>query len=360
MASLTDSEVKAVSANHSTKLGRSIIGGLVTALPVLVIGALILAFAPNYYIHLALSAFVSLIIVVGLQTYMGNSAIAHFGHTAFVGMGAYGVAVLATPVAMKKMSIPNAPLSLAEMALNPVLAAIASLLIVVVIAAVSGRIISRLSGIAASIVSLAFLIITHSIFLNWTDLFKGNQAFFGIPKIVNLYWMMGFATLVIVIARVFKDSNWGLQLRASAQSPQAAAALGIDAKRLRFYAWILSATICALAGVLYAYFAGTISPRLFYFQQVFMTLAMLILGGMATITGAVAGVVLLSVGLELIRSIESGVEIAGVQLPQLLGLSGVALGVVIVLCMAFRPDGIVGRYELDEQLTRLLSGKKKR
>lgn len=359
MAALTNSGVETASGSRPSKLGRSITGGLVTAVPVLVIGALILMFAPNYYVHLALSAFVSLIIVIGLQTYMGNAGIAHLGHTAFVGMGAYGVAVLATPVAMKKMSIPDAPFSLAEIALNPVVAAIVSLLIVFVIAAVSGRIIARLSGIAASIVSLAFLIITHAAFLNWTDLFKGNQAFFGIPKIVDLYWMMGFTTLVIVIARVFKDSDWGLQLRASAQSPQAAAALGIDARRLRLYSWILSAMICALAGVLYAYFAGTISPRLFYFQQVFMTLAMLILGGMATVTGAVAGVVALSVGLEFIRSIESGVEIAGVQLPQLLGLSGVALGVVIVLCMAFRPDGIVGRYELDEQLARLFSRKRK-
>lgn len=333
---------------------RSVAGGLVTAIPILLIGALILGVAPNYYIHLAMSAFVNLIIVVGLQTYMGNANIAHFGHSAFVGMGAYGAAVLATPVAMKKMSIPNAPFGLAEIALDPVLAACITLLIVLVIASVSGRIISRISGVAATIVSLAFLIITHSVLLNWSDLFKGNQAFFGIPKVVNLYWMMAFAALVIVVSRVYKDSNWGLQLRGSAQSPQAAVALGIDARRLRFGSWIFSALICALAGVLYAYFAGTISPRLFYFQQAFMTLAMLILGGMATVTGAVAGVVVLSIGLEIIRSVESGVVIAGVQLPQLLGLSGVALGVVIVLCMAFRPDGITGRHELDEYLAKWL------
>jgi len=48
------------------------------------------------------------------------------------------------------------------------------------------------------------------------------------------------------------------------------------------------------------------------------------------------------------------VTIGSIQLPQLLGLSGVALGVVIVLCMAFRPSGISGRYELDELLSRYL------
>jgi branched-chain amino acid transport system permease protein len=331
---------------------RSLLGGLVTALPVLAIGLLILAFAPAYYTHLALAAFVNLIVVVGLQVFMGNGNIANLGHSAFVGIGAYGVAVLATPPAMKKLSIPDAPFGLADIALDPLTAALCALVAVGVVAAASGKVISRLSGVAATIVSLALLIIVHSVFLNWTDLFKGNQAFFGIPKVVGLPGIMAGAVVVIVLARLFKDSRWGLQLRASAQSPQAAAAVGVDAKRLRLVAWILSALICGLAGILYAYFAGTISPKLFYFQQIFMTLAMLILGGMATVTGAVTGVIVLSVGLEFIRSIESGVSIGGIQLPQLLGLSGVALGVVIVLSMAFRPSGICGRHELDEQLAR--------
>lgn len=339
--------------NRHSRLGHSVLGGLVTALPVVAIGLLVMWVAPAYYMHLAVSAFINLIIVVGLQTFMGNSNIAHLGHSAFVGLGAYTVAILATPQAMKKLSIPNAPFGLADVAIDPVLAAVAALVVVAIVALAAGKVISRLSGVAATIVSLAFLIITHSMFLHWTDLFKGNQAFFGIPKVVDLYWVVACASIVIVVARVFKDSRWGLRLRASAQSPQAAAAFGIDARRLRAGAWVLSALICALAGILYAYFAGTISPRLFYFQQVFMTLAMLILGGMGTVTGAVTGAVVLSVALEMIRSVESGITIAGVQLPQMLGLSGVALGVVIVFCMAFRPGGIVGRYELDEYYARL-------
>lgn len=339
---------------RGTTLSRSLLGGLVTALPVVVVGALTLAFAPAFYMHLALAAVVNLIVVVGLQTFMGNSNIANLGHSAFVGLGAYGVAILATPLQMKKLSIPNAPFGLAEIVLHPLPAALVALLAVGIVAVVTGRVIGRLSGVAATIVSLALLIITHSVFLNWTDLFKGNQAFFGIPKVIDLPWAIGLAVVVIVLARLFKDSRWGLQLRASAQSPQAAAAFGIDASRLRWGAWILSALICGLGGIVYAYFAGTISPKLFYFQQIFTTLAMLILGGMTTVSGAVTGVIVLSVGLELIRSVESGVTVAGFQLPQLLGLSGVALGVVIVVCMAFRPSGISGRYELDELLARFV------
>ncbi|MGO4560257.1 branched-chain amino acid ABC transporter permease [Mesorhizobium sp. 2RAF21] len=350
----SDLDNKRPVATTSQKVLRSTLGGLLTALPVIVIGLLIILLAPKYYMHLTMAAFLNLIIVVGLQTFMGNSNVTHFGHTSFVGIGAYAVAILATPVAMKHMSIPDAPFGLADIAIHPAAAAVVALVIVAIIAVLSGRIIANISGVAASIISLAFLIITHAVFINWTDLFKGNQAFFGVPTVIDLPWLMVFASLAIVVARIFKDSDWGLQLRATAQSPQAAAALGIDSVALRFRAWVLSAIICGLAGILYAYFVGTISPKLFYFQMVFMTLAMLILGGMATVTGAVAGAIILSVGLEIIRSLESGVVIAGIQLPQLLGLSGIALGLVIVLCMAFRPDGVVGRYELDEYLVRML------
>lgn len=341
-------------ASDTAWLVRSVSGALVTTLPLLVISACIAWLAPTYYQHLAVAAVLNLIIVVGLQVFMGNSGVAHNGHSAFVGLGAYGVAILATPVAMKKLSIPNAPFGLAEIALNPWLAALIALCVVAFAAIVTGRLIARLSGVAATIVSLALLIICHSMFLQWPALFKGNQAFFGIPQIAGFGTVLVGAVAVILIARVFRDSSAGLQLRATAQNLQAAESIGIDTEALRRRAWLISALICGAAGVLYAYFAGTISPGLFYFQQVFLTLAMLILGGMGTVTGAVYGAVLLSLVLEFIRSIESGVTIAGVQMPQMLGLSGVALGVVIVLCMAFRPNGITGRHELDELIARLL------
>ncbi len=329
-------------------------GGLVTALPVLLIGLAVMMLAPNYHQNLAATAAINLIIVVGLQVFMGNSGIAHLGHSAFVGLGAYGMAILATPVMMKRLSIPNAPLGLAQVQLHPLVAVAVSLAVVAVVAMASGRVIARLSGIAATIVSLAFLIVVHSMFLHWPALFKGNQGFFGIPQVVGLPGVLACTAAVIVVARLFRESPNGLQLRATAQNAQAADALGIDARALRRQAWLLSALICALAGVLYALLAGTISPRIFYFQQVFMTLAMLILGGMGTVTGAVAGTLILSIGLEMIRSLESGVTVAGFELPAMLGLSGVALGAVIVLCMSLRPQGICGPYELDEMLTRAL------
>lgn len=331
-------------------VGRALRGGLITALPVIVIGAAMIFLAPNYYQQLAAATVLNLIIVVGLQIFMGNSGLVTLSHSVFVGLGAYGMAILATPVMMKKLSIPNAPFGLSQVELHPFAAAIIALAVVIIVATITGFIITRLSGEATTIVSFSFLIICHSVFLQWPALFKGNQAFFGIPKSVGLVGIIAGATVAIVIARLFRESPSGLQLRATADNPRAAEALAIDARALRRKAWLLSALVCGIAGVLYASFTGTISPRLFYFQQVFMTLAMLILGGLGTVTGAVVGTLILSVSLELIRSIESGVDLGPIQLPEMLGLSGVALGAVIVLGMVLRPQGISGRHELDEVL----------
>lgn len=337
----------------SRPLLRSLLGGLVTALPIVALGLLLLAFAPAYLIRVAFAGYVSLMIVTGLQVFMGNANIANLGHSAFVALGAYSVAILATPVATKQLSIPNAPFGLAEIALHPLGATVIGLLVVGIIALLTGLVIARLSGIAATILTLCLLMIVHSVIIHWSDLFKGSQAFFGVPQVVGLPVAIVAATAGIVIARLFKDSRAGLQLRASAENLLAARAFGVKVVRLRLAAWILGALLCAVAGMLYAYFMGTINARAFYFQQVFMTLAMLILGGLRTVSGAVVGSALLAIGLEAIRSIESGSSLLGLELPPLLGLSGLALGAVIVFSMAFRPKGIMANLELDELLARL-------
>jgi len=333
---------------------RSVIGGLITALPVVIIGVVIICFAPAYLVRVAFAAYVNLLIVLGLQTFMGNSLVANLGQGAFVGIGAYSVAILATPVAMKKLSIPDAPFGLADIAIDPILAASAGFGIAGVFAVLTGLVIARLSGEAATIVTFSLLMIVHSVFIHWTELFKGAQAFFGIPQVVGLPTAIAGSVVAIIVARLFKDSAAGLQLRASAESLLAARAFGVNVFRLRLIAWILGAIMCAAGGVLYAYFMGTINARAFHFELVMTTLAMLILGGMRTVTGAVFGCVLLASLLEAIRDFEGGTTIAGIEFPQMLGLSGLAMGAVIVLGMIFRPRGLFVRLELDELLWRAL------
>lgn len=332
----------------SSSQKRGLLGASLLALMLIAIGVLATWLGSRYQLRLVYSAYVNLLVVLGLQVFMGNARITNLSHSAFMGIGAYAAAICVTPVGIKAISLQNAPWGLNAFTLDPLTSAAIALAITGVFALLIGLFIVRMSGIGATIFSLAVLVIVHSIFLFRTDIFKGNQAFFGIPQVFSLSSIVVLSVLVVFIARGFRESRWGIQLRASADDEIGAVAMGVNIYKLRLIAWVLSGVLLALAGIAYAYYLGTISARPFYFNHVFLTLAMLILGGMRSVTGAVLGTLLISFGLEWVRWLETGPEILGINLPEVLGLSGVALGSVIVLTMMLRPGGIMGNNEIED------------
>jgi len=329
-------------------MNRGLIGATLLALILVVIGVIATYFGTRYQLRLVYSTYVNLLVVLGLQVFMGNARVTNLSHSAFMGIGAYAAAICVTPQNIKAISLPDAPWGLNAFALDPITSALIALLVTGVVAFLVGVVIVRLSGIGATIVSLAVLVIIHSLFLYRTDIFKGNQAFFGIPQVFSLTSVVILAVLVVFATRLFRESRWGIALRASADDEVGALTMGVNIYRLRLIAWVMSGVLLAVAGIAYAYFLGTISARPFYFNHVFLTLAMLILGGMRTITGAVLGCFLISFGLEWVRWLETGPMVIGIDLPEALGLSGIALGAVIVLTMALRPGGIMGEREIED------------
>ncbi|MBZ9772476.1 branched-chain amino acid ABC transporter permease [Mesorhizobium sp. CO1-1-8] len=325
----------------------SLAGALILSSVVVAIGGAALLFAEPFYQRIVFGFLVNLIVVVGLQVFMGNSDITSYGHISFMAIAAYLVAILATPVAIKRTALATAPFGLSELQLGIVPSVLIAILITVFIAAVVGTMLVRQTGVPASIATLAFLVIVHVVIVNWVDLTRGPRAIYGVPVKANLVWATACAVFAIVVARLFRDSRWGLQLRAASQNIAAAGAMGVRIKRLRLAAWILSAAFLATAGVLFTLFVGTISPNSFYYDLTFLTLAMLILGG-SSVSGAVAGAVVVTFGVEVMRFLENGPVLAGVKLPEMFGLTGLFLGAIIVLCMALRPGGLIGADEIDE------------
>lgn len=333
-------------------LKRGLIGAALLSMVLITIGIVTIYFGSRYQIRLVYGAYVNLLVVLGLQVFMGNARITNLSHSAFMGIGAYAAAICVTPVTIKSISLPQAPWGLNSFSIDPVTSALIALLITGIIALLVGLVIVRLTAIGATIVSLAVLVIVHSIFLFRTDIFKGNQAFFGIPQVFSLTSVVVIAVVVVLIVRIYRESPWGIQLRASADDELGARASGVNIRRMRLIAWVLSCLLLAVAGIAYAYYLGTISARPFYFNHVFLTLAMLILGGMRTVTGAVLGTLIISFGLEWVRWLETGPVVLGVDLPEALGLSGIALGSVIVITMALRPGGIMGDREIEDLILR--------
>ena len=333
-------------SNRSFK--NAVWGASLLSIIIAIIGLSVILFGERYHLRLVYAAYVNLLVVLGLQVFMGNTNITNLSHSAFMGLGAYVAAICVTPVKIKMLSLPDAPWGLNTFELDAISSALISLTITGFLAFLTGLIIVRLSGIGATIVTIAVLVIVHSIFMHRTDIFKGKQAFFGIPQVFDLNSIIIISILVIFVARFFRESKWGIQLRASSDDETSASAMGVNIFNLRLFAWTLGGLILALAGICYAYFLGTISARPFYFHHVFLTLAMLILGGMRSITGAVLGTIMITFGLEGVRFMETGPVFIGVKFPEMLGLSGITLGAVIVIIMVLRNGGLVGNFEIEQ------------
>lgn len=331
---------------------RGLVGAAMLSVLILMIVAAYAIWGESYQARILYATFVNLIVVIGLQVFMGNGNYAVFSHAAFMGIAAYAAAISVTPAAMKAVSLPDAPWGLNAFEMPPVAAALVALAITGALGALTGIFMSRLTGVSVTIVSIAILVIVHSVFLHRTDIFKGNQAFYGIPRVFGLGHVTALVIAAIVAARLYRESVWGLNLRAAADDEVGARAAGVDVRRARLLAWIASSLFFAVAGIAYAFYLGTISARPFYFNYVFLTVAMLILGGLRSVTGAVLGTLMISLGLEIVRWLETGPVVAGLKLPQMLGLSGLLLGVVIVAVMAFRPHGLMGNHEIEDLLPR--------
>lgn len=327
---------------------KGLVGSTLLSFLILAIVGAYYLWGEGYQARILYAAFVNLLVVVGLQVFMGNAKITSFSHSAFMGIAAYVAAICVTPAAMKAISLPDAPWGLNAFELSPLVSVLLALSITGILGLLTGLFMARLTGVGVTIVSIAILVIVHSIFLHRTDIFKGNQAFFGIPKIFDLPHITILAIAAIFIARLFRESAFGLQLRACADDEIGARAMGVDVYRTRLIAWVIGTLFFATAGIAYAFFLGTISARPFYFNFVFLTVAMLILGGLRSVSGAVIGTLLITIGLEVVRWLETGPDLGIIKMPQMLGLSGLLLGVVIVAVMTFLPNGIMGNREIEE------------
>ena len=152
----------------------------------------------------------------------------------------------------------------------------------------------RLSGIAAGIATLAVLGITYNLLYNWNSIGPGATVESLIPATTD-YWQATIgAVAVICVAFAYQRSRFGRQLRAAREDPAAARAAGIDIHRQRLLAFTLSGALSGFAGGLYVHLLGSIGANQVYLDLTFLTLAMLVVGGISSLFGAVVGAITIS------------------------------------------------------------------
>jgi branched-chain amino acid transport system permease protein len=230
--------------------------------------------------------------------------------------------------------------------------------VAMVVAAIIGRTFVRLSGSAAAVATLGLMVVVFTVLANAEGLTRGAKAFSGIPPYATIAWCFGSAAFAVLVARLLRDSDYGLGLRSSREDMIAAQASGVDIPSARFILWVASAGLAAIAGALYAHYVLAILPQAFHFELTFLIVTMVIIGGQS-ITGAVAGTATVTLLAELLRRAENGLSIGSIRLSEAPGLTTIVLALIIVLTLTLRPQGLLGRWEIDELAARLWKPKLK-
>jgi len=288
----------------------------------------------NYVFHIF--TIISLYVILGLSLNLtvGYGGMLSLCHAAFYGMGAYASALL-----MVNAGWPFLP----------------SFAIAVIVVGMLAYLISipsvRFHGDFFVLATLGFQIIIFSILYNWVTVTKGPYGIADIPR--PRLWGLSIAStpaffvlsLVVTLGvwgltRRLVKSPYGRTLEAVRDDELAALALGKDVIHFKRSAFCIAGSLAAAAGVLFASYARSIDPTSFTLDESVFILCVVIIGGAGNMKGPIIGAVILVSLPELLRLVPMPDAVAANMRQGIYGL-------LLVLLMRFRPQGIAGKYASD-------------
>jgi len=296
------------------------------------IWALPLFFTDTYWRTNLIVCALNVMLAIGLDFVLGYAGQLNLGQSAFYGLGAYVSTLL-----IMRLGVPFWIAFVAAVAFSSLAGILLSLFAM------------RLRGHYLAIASLGFAVITYQILLNWISLTQGPLGIYAIPPppavtlpwlpkidfhdLGNLFYLVaGFALLSYFLLDQLVRSPIGATLTAIREDEVSASSLGINCAAWKVFAFGVGSGIAGAAGCFYAGFVGTLVPDAFFVTESFTILAMVVVGGMGTLIGPVAGAVLLTVLPEFLRGLGDW----------RLMVYGAALTAVVL----FMPGGIVQAAQL--------------
>ena len=296
--------------------------------PLLVL-AVILAIVPwmltnDFYYEVAIIALFNAMIVVGLNLLMGYAGQISLAHGAFAGLGGYISAIL-----------------VGEYGLSPLFAIAVSLMVMALFAYTIARPILKLSGHYLAMATLGVGVIVSIALNNEEQLTGGTDGMsvesfsvFGFEFTEGWQWYLLASLLLLSLLWLMEnliDSPLGRILRSLHDSEKASGSVGVDVAHYKSKVFVISVVIATLAGSLYAFFSGFISPQEAGFGRSIELVVMVVLGGMGRLYGAVIGAVILTVLPQLLASFEE--------------YQTLIYGLIIIFVMVFMPRGIVSLFD---------------
>lgn len=287
----------------------------------------------EYLIHIAILISIYAILGLSLNLIVGFTGLLSVTQAAFYGIGAYTTAILLTSTGI-----------------NFFPAILISIIITGIISFGIGFVLSKFKDDYYALGSFGFNVIIYSIFLNWQSLTRGPLGIPGIPRpslfgftfSQNIWFLVLSiicALLVYALCNYITRSSFGRVLKAIREDEQAIQVFGYRTLWYKLAIFVISSGMAAVAGSLFASYITFIDPSTFTLTESIFILAIVILGGMANNKGAVLGAVCLILLPEILRFVGFPSDIAA-QMRQ------VTYGLILILLMLYRPQGLIGEYRL--------------
>jgi len=287
----------------------------------------------EYIIHLTILFAIYSILALSLNLVVGYTGLLSMAHAAFYGIGAYATAILLT-----------------QFGLNFFLSVILGIVAAGIISLFVGVVFSRLQSDYYALASFGFNIIVFSIFLNWQSLTRGplgipgigRPSLFGFDLTSNLAFLilaLVFLILIYLISRFIVNSSFGRVLKAIREDEKAIQVFGYNTLYFKLTIFVVSACMAGIAGSLFASYITFIDPSSFTLMESIFILAIIILGGLANLRGSILGALFLILLPEALRFVGLPDAIAA-QMRQ------VIYGIILILLMLYRPQGLTGEYKL--------------
>ncbi len=284
-----------------------------------------------YHFQILMLIGINVVLAVSLNLVNGFTGQFSIGHAGFMAVGAYASAMftikLGQPMAASMHGVPL-----------PVAQGLALLMALVaggLLAAAAGWLVGlpslRLRGDYLAIVTLGFGEIIRVVILN-VDAIGGARGLPGIPAYATFFWVFGAVAVVIALARNLAHSTHGRALFAIRDDEVAAEALGVDTTQYKVLAFVLGAFFAGVAGGLFAHFLSYLNPSSFTFLKSIEVIAMVVLGGMGSISGSVIAAIVLTLLPEVLRSLKD--------------FRMVIYALMLIVLMITRPQGLMGTREL--------------
>jgi len=287
-------------------------------------------------------ALCNLVMVLALQVFVGNSGVLSFGHGAFAMIGAWvsGMSTASERVKGNALALENLWEPLIGWNLNLYLSILFAAVAGGIVAAISGAFLMRLNGLAAGIATFAVLGLFYNFFFNNTKLGPGSQALPAVPKLSGVYEPLLLAAVAIILVYGLNVSSIGRKLRATREDLMSAPALGISIQKVRWVAFTLSGALAGLSGGMYVHVAGTWQVQDYYLVFTFLTLAMLVIGGSASMWGAIAGTLVVTAVGQILLLWEQGKSIVGLKIDLPNGARSLIIAATLVGMLLWRSSGI--------------------